>query len=250
MSGAQLEQVRSLIMDTLAALDIAMAAEDAPAAVVAPAVPVAAPEASLKGLRDPAAFFDHLRKSKVLGPTLTDGEVKGCEAILAAFAGQPLSWCAYGLATAFLETAGTMQPIKEYGGAAYYLRMYDIKGARPQKARELGNLSPGDGAKFAGRGYVQLTGRANYAKAEAAIGVPLTADPDLAMVPAHAAKIMVRGMVEGWFTGKTFRHYLPAEASLEQFTNARRIINGQDRAADIAHYAIEFQAALKAGGWA
>jgi len=50
------------------------------------------------------------------------------------------------------ETASTMQPIKEIGNAAYFKRMYDIEGARPAKARELGNIHPGDGAKFCGMG--------------------------------------------------------------------------------------------------
>lgn len=200
-------------------------------------------------LFDPAAFFNAIRSSKALGPSLTSGEVTGCEAILAACAGFPASWAAYALATAVVETAGTMQPIKEMGGAAYFRRMYDIEGERPAKAKELGNLTPGDGARYCGRGYVQLTGRANYAKAEAALGVPLVADPDLALGADTAAKIMRRGMQEGWFTGKSLSSYLPATADIHQFTNARRIINGQDRAIEIAGYALEFQAALAAGGW-
>lgn len=75
------------------------------------------------------------------------------------------------------------------------------------------------------RGYVQLTGRANYARAKAELGVPLLADPDLAMQPDIAAKIMRRGMQGGWFT---FDTYLPGEASREQFKDARRTINGLD----------------------
>lgn len=202
-----------------------------------------------RDLRDPAAFFDAVRASKALGPTLTQDEVSGCEAICAACEGLPVAWAAYALATAVVETAGTMQPIKEIGGTAYFTRRYDITGERPDKARELGNLQPGDGAKFCGRGYVQMTGRANYARAEAELGVPLTSDPDLAMQPDVAAKIMRRGMQEGWFTGKSLATYLPATADIHQFTNARRIINGQDRAVEIAGYALEFQSALRAGGW-
>ena len=63
--------------------------------------------------------------------------------------------CAYVLATTNLETGYTMRPINEFGGNAYFKKMYDIKGDRPSKARELGNLSPGDGIKYHGRGYVQ-----------------------------------------------------------------------------------------------
>jgi hypothetical protein len=63
---------------------------------------------------------------------------------------------------------------------------------------------------------------------------------------------MVLGMIEGWFTGKQFASYLPAEgpATTVQFTSARRIINGIDRAEKVAGYAMSFQSALVAGGWA
>lgn len=141
-----------------------------------------------------------------------------------------------------------MQPIGEYGGNAYFLRRYDISGPNPAKARELGNFAVGDGARFKGRGYVQLTGRANYRRAEAELGLPLLLDPDLALQPDVAAKIMRRGMTEGWFTGRTLGS-LPPIATFEQFKRARRIINGMDRAAEIAAYAMEFQDALVAGGW-
>lgn len=196
------------------------------------------------------AFFNVIRSSKALGPTLSADEVSGCEAICAACAGLPAAWAAYALATAVVETAGTMQPIREIGGNAYFTRRYDITGERPDKARELGNLAPGDGARYCGRGYVQMTGKANYARAAAELGLPLVLDPDLALQPEIAARIMRHGMQEGWFTGKRFETYLPATADIHQFTNARRIINGQDRAVEIAGYALEFQAALKAGGWA
>ena len=63
---------------------------------------------------------------------------------------------------------------------------------------------------------------------------------------------MVRGMEEGWFTGKKLADYLPAlgTASLEQFQQARRIINGTDKAPEIAKIAATFQSGLAAGDWA
>lgn len=207
------------------------------------------PAPAAGGLANPPAFFDAVRAGRALGPSLTTDEVSGCEAILAACEGFPPAWAAYALATAVVEVNGTMQPIHEMGGSAYFRRMYDIEGERPAKARELGNNTPGDGARYHGRGYVQLTGRANYAKAESALGVPLVAEPDRALEPAIAAQIMRRGMQEGWFTGKSLSSFLPRVADIHQFTNARRIINGQDRAVEIAGYALEFQAALTAGGW-
>lgn len=211
-------------------------------------VPVEPPS---HGLSNAPAFFAELRKSEAMGPTLSAEEVSGCEAILTACKSWRLSWAAYGLATAHLETAGTMQPIKEYGGQAYFRKMYDIEGARPAKARELGNLIPGDGAKYAGRGYVQLTGKANYTKASTVLGHDLVSNPDLAMRPDIAAAIMAQGMEQGWFTGKKLSDYLPSDlGTVDQFKSARRIINGQDRALDIARTAMEFQRALTTGGWA
>lgn len=198
----------------------------------------------------PRLFFDSVR-SGILGPTLDAQEVSGCEAILGAMQGSPLSHAAYALATAYHETASTMQPIREFGGPAYYFRMYDPQGARPALAKANGNVNPGDGVKFAGRGYVQLTWRSNYKRAGDKLGVDLIGNPDLALQPDIAARIMRQGMDAGWFTGKRMSDYLPmtGPATRDQFANARRIINGTDKAAKIAAHALDFQKALQAGGW-
>lgn len=191
-------------------------------------------------------FFDQMRTG-LLGPKLDQSEIDGCNALLDAMEGAPIAYIAYALATAYHETAHSMQPISEYGGDAYFFRMYDPKGNRPDTARRLGNTENGDGARFRGRGYVQLTGRRNYKRAGDEIGVDLIADPELAKRPDVAAKVMRRGMTEGWFTSRSFNDYLPPQgsASFQQFVSARRIINGLDRADDIASYARQFQAALQ-----
>lgn len=196
------------------------------------------------------AFFDAVRKG-VLGPALDQGEVDGCKAILAAMSGAPLSHAAYALATAAHETAHSMQPIKEYGGPSYLTRMYDPNGQRPSLAKANGNTVPGDGIKYCGRGYVQLTWRNNYKRAGDKIGYPLEGNPDLAMRPDIAAQIMRRGMEEGWFTGKALDHFLPKSGPADRaaYVNCRRIINGLDKAGQIADYALQFEAALVAGGW-
>jgi putative chitinase len=249
----QLESALAEVRSMRARLEVT----SAPAVVAAPAPVVASDDAGY-AFDDYGKFYDFLRSNKMLGPKITADEFNGCDAILKACvrANWPVSFTAYALATAYLETAHKMQPVKELGGAAYYTRMYDIKGARPTKARELGNLTPGDGAKYCGRGYPQLTGKNNYAKATAklralGIDVDLVANPDLAMRADVAAAIMISGMSEGWFTGRKLGDDLPAKgpAGLSQFKASRDIINGHDREDDVATYAIDFQTGLQHGGY-
>lgn len=201
-------------------------------------------------MKRPSKFFDACRAG-IMGPTLDNDEVSGANAILEAMLGLPVAWTAYALATAWHETAHTLQPIKEYGGDRYFTRMYDITGARPSLAKSMWNTTAGDGPKYCGRSYVQLTWKSNYAKAGQKLGVDLVGNPDLAMDRNIAAGILRHGMREGWFTGKSFQSYLPASglADKAQFTAARRIINGTDKANLIAGYAMAFQAALVAGEW-
>lgn len=202
-------------------------------------------------LVNPKAFFDRARDVDLLGPTLTATEVAGCEALLAACKAWPLAHVAYALATSYHETAGTMQPIREMGGPEYLRRLYDVQGRDPERAKAHGNVKPGDGVRYCGRGYVQLTWQANYLKAQIELGLPLVSTPDLAMRPDVAAKILEAGMREGWFTRHRLASHLPATGvgTRTQFIGARRIINGTDKAEKIAEHAMDFQEALMAGGW-
>jgi putative chitinase len=198
--------------------------------------PIIEPADTLVGLQSPASFYDHVRgDAGELWPTMTPNQHEGCETLLKACAGKmPMSWTAYALATAYHETAYTMQPVRE----AFWLS----EDWRRQNLRYF---------PWYGRGYVQLTWERNYIKAddELGLGGRLKSNPDVAMEPEIAADIMVRGMIEGWFTGKSLRTYIAADATLEQFVNARRIINGTDKAEKIAGYAMTFYRALKAGEW-
>lgn len=135
--------------------------------------------------------------------------------------------CAYVLATTRHETAGTMKPIREYGGETYLKK----KKYYP----------------YVGMGYVQLTWRENYEKASRKLGVDFVTNPRLLLKQEHAAKILVRGMQEGWFTGKKLADYITVYRS--DFKGARRIINGTDKAALIAGYAEQYDALLKAEGY-
>ncbi len=132
------------------------------------------------------------------------------------------------------ETAFTMLPIHEKGGPKYFFSRYDKDGDRPKVAAKLGNTEKGDGIRFHGRGYVQLTGRSNYGKAKTLVGADLVGTPDLALNPAIAGKILFTGMETGLFTTKKFGDYFNKTA--EDWLNARRIINGLDCAPQIADY--------------
>lgn len=195
-------------------------------------------------LADEAAFFAAMRK--VTGP-LNQSQVDTVNALIAGAAHWPIGWLAYGLATAWHEAR--LMPIRELGGPSYYFRMYDIEGKRPSVARALGNTFPGDGAKFAGRGLVQLTGRTNYARAGAYLGLDLIAQPDLALEPANAARILIWGMETGAFTGKAMKDCIGTRGTPAEFRQARKIINGTDRDVMIAGYADGFQTALDKGKW-
>lgn len=151
-------------------------------------------------------------------------------------------WLAYILATAHHEVDQRMQPIKEYGSTDYFHRMYDIRGERPHVARRLGNMQPGDGAKFCGRGFVQLTGRTNYEDWTRRLGVNLVANPDSALELPIATEILFRGMVLGTFTSKKLADYFGSKN--DDWVNARRIINGVDKARLIAGYGKQYYAAI------
>ena len=176
-----------------------------------------------------AAFFDKFRG--YFGG-LSQNQVDGANAILAATFGLPLKHRAYMLATAWHETAHTLQPIEEIG-----------KGAGHPYGQPDGPWHH----VYYGRGYVQLTWLKNYIRANTALHAgmfikpneDLVRDPDLVMRPDIAAAIMVHGMSEGWFTGKKLADYT-------DYLNMRRVINGTDRADLIASYAFKFEECVKA----
>jgi putative chitinase len=84
---------------------------------------------------------------------------------------------------------GDFAHLEELGGNRY-LAKYDPS-VNPTKARALGNTQAGDGAKYKGRGFIQITGKANYATAGQALGIDLVNSPELAAKPDVAAKIAV-----------------------------------------------------------
>ncbi len=108
--------------------------------------------------------------------------------------------------------------------------------------RSLGNTQPGDGPRFKGRGYVQITGRRNYTDWSRRLGMDLVGNPNLAKNPQVAARILVGGMRDGTFTGRRLDHYINDNQT--DFHNARRIVNGTDKAGTFAQTAQRLLAAM------
>lgn len=191
------------------------------------------------------SFYDNIRP--LFGQRILPKQFNGIQVILQEWEQSGLTdlrWLAYMLATTFHETAYTMQPVKEYGGNSYFIRRYY---SNEKIRKQLGNLTTSDAVNFCGRGFVQITGRTNYKKMGAILGINLVNDPALAMQPEVAVKIMFEGMTTGKsfagdFTGKHLGNYF--NKTTEDWVNARRIINGTDKAQTIAGYGRRFYQAL------
>lgn len=179
-----------------------------------------------------ASFFASVRKD-IFNGKLSQSQVMGLDALLEEYEKDPfdLRWMAYMLATAYHETAATMQPIAEYGKGKG--RKYGVPGKYGQVPY--------------GRGWVQLTWDFNYEKADEELNLngALLKNFDLALDLHIATRILFRGMFEGWFTAKKLSDYF--NDKLTDWVNARRIINGTDKAQHIAGIAQKFHAALKSG---
>lgn len=180
-------------------------------------------------------FFDEVRRTVFRG-RLSQSQVDGLNILLDVWEGEysthPRGFLSYCLATAYHETAHTMQPIREYGRG---------------RGRKYGRKDKQTGHAYYGRGYVQLTWKANYKKAGDILGKNFVDFPDLVMTPHVAAHILYRGCIEGWFTSHTLARYISRDVS--DFKNARRIVNGMDKASKIAGYAWEFDKALEKADW-
>lgn len=202
---------------------------------------------------DRAIFFNHLRES-LFADGLSRAAVQGHEAILGAWerehAGADDRWLAYILATAYHETAHTMQPVRET------LATSDEKAAaRLEAAWRAGKLPwvktpywrrDADGKFWFGRGLVQITFKDNYRKLGTAIGVDLVANPDRTLDMGVAVRIIVYGMLSGAFTGKRLADYF--DGFRADWVNARRIINGLDRADAVAGHGKAYLKALRDKG--
>ncbi len=181
---------------------------------------------------------------------LSPSQTNGIEVLLACFEQdlkiEFLTYIAYMLATVKHETADSFLPLSEYGGQAYFNR-YDPVLAETETRRKTalrnGNTAEGDGYKYRGRGFIQITWKNNYKKLGDVLGYDLVSDPDKALHPVIAYNIMSYGMRRGIFTGKKLSDYLSEHHA--NYREARRIINGLDKADTIKRYAEKFEHILK-----
>lgn len=208
---------------------------------------------------DSEIFFAAMHSE--FGP-LQQSQVDGLNELRAAIAMDSfitdVRYAAYMLATCYHETAQTCKPIDERGGTQYFNSRY---GPTTSVGKQLGNKQPGDGARFHGRGYVQLTGRANYAKMTAELlevyvdevadfeqrsgqAFDLVGNPDQAKDAEIAYLVMSYGMRMGAFTGHKLANYIGD--GFCSYLEARKIINGLDQAVRIEGYAERFERVLRA----
>ena len=182
-------------------------------------------------------FFDSVRFYLDSNQSLAQNQVDGLTMLLDYYENVGIEgladyddrYFAYILATAWHETAFTVQPIAEYG-----------KGAGKPYGVPAGPYNQ----VYYGRGFVQLTWYDNYKTQDAKLGLNgnLVQNADLALDPEIAAEILFAGMRDGDFTGKKLADYFTADTT--DWYNARRIVNATDQASTIAGYAERFLNAI------
>jgi putative chitinase len=160
-------------------------------------------------MTDPLITPDHLRDLvPALCAATAETHAAALNPALAAFNIDTPRRIAAALAQFAHETGG-FRTLREIGNDAYFAR-YDGRKA-------LGNRQPGDGLRFKGRGYIQITGRANYAAVADALGLSLLEQPELAEKPKLAAHI------SGWWWRS---RGLNDRADALDFYRITQIING------------------------
>lgn len=224
---------------------------------------------------DLAAFFASVRTNPFKG-SLTQGQVDGMIAILAAAPpDMPLDFLAACLGTCPIETGWSMLPVTEnlnYTTAAQIKKTWPNRFASVTEAAvyvrnprglankvyngRMGNrVASDDGWNYRGRGLAQITGRDNYERLTVRLrelGYLLKTEslvdtPDLALRHDIAAAILLVGSLEGLFTTRKLSHYFGNGKA--DWKGARAIINGTDRAGEIALHSQAFAAALKKAGY-
>lgn len=184
-------------------------------------------------------FFE---KYRLLFGKLNESQVYHIELILDYFINnnyKDLRWLAYMLATVYHETDKTFKPIEEYGkgkGKKYGSKI-KLNGKPYSKPDHI----------YYGRGLVQLTWYENYELLGRLLKVDLLNNPNLALDPTISIQILFEGMTKSYsnigdFTGKSLEIYF--NSKIEDPINARKIINGLDKAKLISDHYYKFKTCL------
>ncbi len=186
-------------------------------------------------------FQNRLRTNQLYQNDLTSGQLQGFNAFFDEWESNPnykdIRWLAYILATAYHEVNKTMQPIAEYGrgkGKPYGSKLK--YGGGPSKRTPY--TTPDK--LYYGRGHVQNTWYEIYEKLTKANknGWDFLNDPDLLLTMKPSVWATFYGMTTGLYTGRKLAHYF--DGNIEDAVNARKIINGKDKAELIALYYTRF----------
>jgi hypothetical protein len=198
----------------------------APAPVPAPAAPVAPPGG---GALPPALAAITATQVKQMFPATPLSAIQAnLPPVLAGLAGEGLTdkpMALMALSTIRAETAG-FKPIDEGKSRFNTLNVpFDLYEPGTGPGKRIGNTKPGDGARFKGRGYVQLTGRDNYSSIGGQLGVDLIGHPELANDPAVAGRILARFI-------KNKEAAVRAALAKGDLAAARKLVNGGSHGLD------------------
>lgn len=193
---------------------------------------------------DRKKFYDTIRPHMNLTTQNVLGTEKHLDYLL--HNSMPINRASYALATSWWETGQTMHPVRE----AFYISK-DFAKAEAWRKKHL-RYYP-----WYGRGLIQTTWEENYRKIAVAIGLPEDAfikNPNLLLEWKYALPALFVGMERGIYTGKDLEDYIdlldePDSEDLREYVNARRIVNGTNKAQTIGNLALAFERGLKAAGY-
>ena len=204
-------------------------------------------------------FFSTIKSS--LFKRLSQSQVDGINGIFSAFdavGDNDKDTLSYALATAYHETGKRMVPVREgfattdEGARKAVNKLARQRGPKSAVARYAQPAGP-YGHVYYGRGHVQLTWLENYKNSSADAGVDLVKDPDKMLDPVISAKVLVKGLMDGRWSGKRkgLSYYEGGDDFLDnkEAADARATVNGSDKATLIAGYHKQFYDALTAAGW-
>jgi hypothetical protein len=203
-------------------------------------------------------FFNEVRP---MFGVLTADQVRGIEGIINAFnevGDGDKDTLAYALATAFHETGKRMVPVREGfcatdADARRAVERLALKRGPNSAVAKYAKPTGPYGHVYYGRGHVQQTWLDNYKKSSADAGIDLVKNPDAMLDPKISARVLIKGLIDGRWNGRGYGlpYYEGADDFLsdDEAIEARRTVNGSDKAKLIAGYHRNFYNALTKAGF-